>query len=328
MTTRRLIGFVATVAAIVAVMHVVWSSTVAFALEKAYPHRVADLRRWTGRDQGATAQRELLARFIDVKVREARRPVVAFLGSSFTFGYPWQERVIVSRRYADLRPDQSVINASVTGGDLSLVNNWAICGAQRQNVLVHAAIVEIPVINTVAALQRQAEAQGRIENIGALEPCRREPAGGGYLPFVLRQPLGLGWVRFVWDVEAYEKPDHPIVIIKVPAGYFVTDSRFHTIEAAYRRQIEQTLTNAKSIAKRVYVFASPVFVPGISEVEEDAAAVERQLAVTLDACRAVASVECLDASPFFTQRDAYYNMTHLNQRGHQLVAEWLASQVN
>lgn len=328
MTTRQLIGFVTAVAVTVAAMHVVWSFTVAVALEQAYPHRVVDLRRWTGRDQGAAAQRELLARFIDTKVREARRPVVAFLGSSFSFGYPWQERVIVSRRYAELRPDQSVINASVTGGDLSLVNNWAICGAQRQDVVVDAAIVEIPVINTVATLQRQTEAHVPAEHLGALEPCDREPAGRGYLPFVLRQPLGLGWVRFVWDVEAYEKPDHPIVIVKVPAGYFVTDSQFRTIEAAYRRQIEQTVANAKSIARRVYVFASPVFVPGISEVEEDATAVERQLAVTLDACRAVTSVECLDASPFFTQRDAYYNMTHLNQRGHQLVAEWLASQVN
>src|SRR5918994_909340 len=147
MTARRLSTVLAGVVITTVISHLVWSYGVALVLERTYRHRIMDLRRWSGREQGVSAQRELLARFLDLEVRRANRPTVVFLGSSFSFGYPWQERVILSRRYSELRPDQAVLNASVTGGGLSLIHNWAICGARRQQVVVDAAIIELPVIN-------------------------------------------------------------------------------------------------------------------------------------------------------------------------------------
>lgn len=45
------------------------------------------------------------------------------------------------------------------------------------------------------------------------------------------------------------------------------------------------------------------------------------------ACRTVAGVHCLDTEPFYNRRDVYFNLTHFNQRGHQVPAEWLAEQI-
>jgi hypothetical protein len=326
MTVRRLSTVLAGVVITTVITHVVWSYGVALVLERTYRHRIMDLRRWSGRDQSASAQRELLARFLDLEVRRANRPTVVFLGSSFSFGYPWQERVILSRRYSELRPDQTVLNASVTGGGLPLVHNWAICAARRQQLLLDAAVIEIPVINTVASLLREFEGQG---GITPLESCSEPPVSGrGYLPFVLKQPLGLGWVRFVWDVEAYEKPDEPIVVIPVPAGYFVSRENFSRIKGAYQSQIIATLTQAKTVAKRVYAFPSPVYLPALDEIEEDAGAIQEQLSATLDSCRAVPGVECLDPDAFYRMKEAYYNITHLNQHGHDAMARWLAEKVS
>lgn len=304
--------------------HVLWSAAVAVALERGYPHRVVDLRRWSGPAPRIGSQRELLARFISVELRDASKPTVAFLGSSFTFGYPWQERVILSRRYSDLRPDQQVVNASVTGGDLSLVNNWAICAFKRQGLMVDAAVIEIPVINTVANLAKQVKAQG---GVAALESCSEPRVSDTYLPFVLRRPLGLGWVRFLWDVEAYEKPDESIVIIPVPEGYFVTAEQFVTVEPAYRAQIVDALTRARGIARKVYAFPSPVYLPALRDINQDDAAVSHQIEVTSEACRSVGGIECLDATSFHEMRAAYYNMTHLNQHGHKAVARWLSNRI-
>jgi len=306
-------------------VHVAWSASVARAFEQAYPHRVADLRRWSPSAPGVSEQRELLARFVSVALRDSTRPTVAFLGSSFSFGYPWQERVILSRRYSELRPEHRVVNTSVTGGDLSLVNNWSICAFKRQALVVDAAIIEIPVINTVANLSKQRDALGPEHRLPTLESCTEARVSDSYLPFVLRQPLGLGWVRFLWDVEAYEKRDESIVIIPVPEGYFVTAKKFTGIEDAYRAQVVDALTRARGIARKVYAYPSPVYLPALDEIHEDAAAVRHQMQVTTDACESVSGVECIDATSFYEMREAYYNMTHLNQRGHEAVARWLSA---
>ena len=325
MRRRHWSWFVGVTAGMALVAHLLWSSGVALALQRSYPHRIVDLRRWPVPQRDSPAQRELLARFLDVEVRRATRPTVAFLGSSFTFGYPWQERVILSRRYSELRPDQTVLNASVTGGGLSLIHDWAICAARRQQLVLDAAVIEIPVVNTVASLLRDHEGP---DGIAPLASCS-EPAvsGRGYLPFVLKQPLGLGWVRFLWDVEAYEKPDHPIIVIPVPAGYFVSRENFSRIKGAYQSQIIATLTQAKTVAKRVYAFPSPVYLPALDEIEEDSGAIRQQLSATLDTCRTVPGVECLDPEPFYSMKEAYHNITHFNQQGHEAMARWLAAKV-
>ena len=110
-------------------------------------------------------------------------------------------------------------------------------------------------------------------------------------------------------------------------GYYVTASQFASIESAYRTQIVDAVRSAQRVADRVYVFPSPVFLPGVVEVGEDAAAVRAQLEMALAICRTVEGVSCLDSQPFYDRKDVYYNMTHLNQRGHEAIAEWLAEHV-
>ena len=327
MSIPRLLRFAGLAGLIAIAAHLVWSAGVAFALERAYPHRVVDLRRWTSSTPGVAAQRELLARFVSVELRHAAQPTVAFMGSSFSFGYPWQERVILSRWFSALRPELRVVNMSVTGGDLSLVNNWSICALERQDLVVDAAIIEIPVIATVVHLSQQHELLGTSDGISKLENCAAPRVSDAYLPFVLSHARGLGWVRFLWDVEAYEKRDEPIVITPVPEGYFVPAGKFDKIENAYRKEIVATLTHARTIARHVYAFPSTVYLPALLELHEDDVAVARQLQVTSDACRSVSDVECVDVTSFYVMRDAYYNMTHLNQRGHEALARWLSTRV-
>lgn len=325
MSSRRLIAWAGVIVATVVGAHLVSSVAIAYALERSYTQRVPDLRRWTGRDASPSAPRELLARFIHVHTRHANRPAIVFLGSSFTFGYPWQERVVLSRRYSELRADRAVINASVTGGALSVVHDWGVCGAARQADPIDTVVIEIPVVNTAAHLLNRIDAGLDFE---PLATCDRDNfLIAGYWPFVAKHPLGLGWIRFLWDVEAYEKSEEPITIVKVPTGYFATRANFAKVKPEYDAEIAQALTNAKTVARNVYVFPSPVYLPALDEIGEDRLAVRDQLQATLDACHVVAGVVCLDPSEFYDRRDLYYNMTHLNQRGHQVIAEWFAASI-
>jgi hypothetical protein len=262
----------------------------------------------------------MVSMFLTHAVPASTAPAAVFFGSSVAYGYPWQEEVIVSAAYARQRPDQHVLNVSVVGADLAFLDDAVLCGASNAGLRADAVIIEFPVVNSVNNRVRIAQWE--------VPPTCDETIGPvGYWSFVMRHPLGAGWLPFIWDNKAFAKADQHLMHPRVYGGFFVSVTEFAVIEPQFRVEIAAVLARAKTIGRRVYAFPSPVFLAGVQEAGYAAESVRTQLASALAACREVPGVDCLDPAPFYARRDLYLNLTHFNQRGNQAFGEWLAAAV-
>jgi hypothetical protein len=304
---------------LIAATHLVFSAGIGVALSAAYPHRIFDIRRWPGGLSPGTVS-EMVSAFLGGRANAVAHNGTVFYGSSFAYGYPWQETVIMSSRYAALRPGETVLNVSVIGANLALLDNGILCGARNAGIRTRNAVIELPVVNSTAALVSE-----RANGSAPPPPCDTTLGRESYTAFIARHPLGFGWVPFIWDDKAYPKADEELVLNKVAPGYFTSSERFKEVESDYRAQVASVVRAGQAVADHVFVFPSPVFLPGAAEMGEDADAIRSQLRAAVDACQTLAGVVCLDPELFYARRDLFYNMTHLNQRGHQVMADWLAS---
>ena len=244
-----------------------------------------------------------------------------FYGSSFSYGYPWQETVVMSYRYAELRPAETVLNVSVIGANLALIDNGILCGARNAGIRTRNAVIELPVINSTAALVAQ-HADG-----SSTPPCDMSLGRRSYTAFTAQHPLGLGWVPFIWDDKAFPKGDENIALNKVAVGYFTSADRFKEIESQYREQIAGVVRDGQAVADHVFVFPSPVFLTGATELGEDADAILAQLRVAVEACRTVPGAVCLDPRAVLHAPRIVLQHDPPEPTGHQAMAEWFASQI-
>ena len=104
--TTRVRRFILALTLGVVVTHVAWSTMTALLLSSSYSRRMADARRWPEEVPSAHMITEMVSMFISGKVRPSSATTV-FFGSSIVYGFPWQEDVIVSTRYAALRPERT-----------------------------------------------------------------------------------------------------------------------------------------------------------------------------------------------------------------------------
>lgn len=296
-----------------------WSFAMIEVLANNYPHRIFDVRRWPV-ELSRPAVAQLVAAFVDGRLARASGPTTVFVGSSFTFGYPWQESAIMSKRYAETHSGETVINVSVIGAGFEVLNRGILCGIAAAAPRIDLAIVEIPVVNAVS---RIAEGEGS-DWIDSCPPLQRR---ANYLKFALARPVGIGWVPFIWDTYAYDKTDESVALAPVRKGYFADSARYSAIRDRYRDAVSATVLRARSLAANVAIVPSPVFLTGAAELHEDVAAIRAQLDDTIAVCRSFRDVTCVDVSQFYDRREVYYNMTHLNQRGHQVMAEWLNASI-
>lgn len=307
-----------------ALTHVAWSTAMAMALSSRYVHRIVDVRRWPEEVQVRRVT-EMVSMYLTHTVVPSPRPKTVFFGSSVTFGYPWQEEVGFTARYAALRPREQVFNTSVIGADLAFIDNAVLCGATNAGLQADTAIVELQVVLSVNSLARIA-----FWRFGPPPPCDETIGRVRHWPFVMRHPLGAGWLPFIWDDKASAQPDRGLEVAPVYSGYFIGRGDYNALNIAPKldAQVVTVLTRARTIAPRVYAFPSPVYLPGVREAGFEAESVHAHQRAVLAACRTVPDVVCLDPEPFYTRRDVYWNLTHFNQHGHQVFAEWLDRQID
>ena len=321
MTIRRLIEFLAGVAVTALIGHMLVAFVAAAAIHRLFPHRIYNARVWS--DTG-NERFHLVGTFLVENAPPSAAPVIAFAGSSVTYGYPWDERLIFSRLFAEKKDTSKVINASIIATDVTGINDWIVCGAWRNRIQLDVAVIEIPVVNTTSHLI-QARKDGRHAGIGACEPGAGDP---GYFRLAAMRPRGIGWFRFLSNTEARETEEMPVQIVPVPKGYFASAADFAAIREDYVGRIRTLLGNAQQVARTVYAFPSPVFVGGLAEIGEDANAVREQLQTAVDACASVPGVRCLDTADLWQRRSYYFNLTHLNQTGHRALADFLAQAID
>jgi hypothetical protein len=321
MTSRQLVKFVAGAAAVSLLLHGVVAVAASTAMRVMYPHRIYNVRAWS--DEGNLRYR-LVGSFLREHV-PSDRPVLAFVGSSVTYGYPWAEPFVFSRLFANARPDAAVVNASIVAADITGINDWVICAARRNHVRVHALVLELPVVNTTAHFIRLRE-QGQAGH--HLAACGGGEIDPGYLRLAITQPRGLGWLTFLSRTDATERIESSIRLMPVPDDYFASAEKFASIRNEYAQGIKRLLTNALQVADTVYAFPSPVFTAGLAEVGRDPQVLTEQLAATDAACAEVPGVRCLDTARLWTDRSLYINLTHLNQAGHRATAELMLASVD
>lgn len=299
--------------------HLLWSAIIVAFLNHYYNHRLINVRKV----ENIGMQREdMSSAFVSTVLADAkneRKPLALFIGSSVTYGYPWQERVIFSRLVADRLKDWKVANLSVIGEDMGRLTDFTTCsltGTRKPTVLV----VEIPLVNSIDGVK-----PGQVRKA---RQCADYSNGGiGYWQLVASRPYGSGWISLLWDEESYKKPDQDINIAPLPPTYFATSERFETLRPQYETELTEYLHTVSAMGGKVLVYVSPIYTPGIGVAGGDQSAVERQIQFTYDICKKNGKVICLDSSPFDTHREWFYNLTHLNQRGHRAMGEWFERQI-
>lgn len=312
MTVGALLRFLAIAAVTAVVLHLSLAVGVVYVLHRNYPHRIFSVRAWS--DEG-TRRFRLVGTFLNETARSDSE-AIAFIGSSVTYGYPWDTRFVFTKLFADRHPHRRVLNPSLIAADVSGINDWIVCGAVRNAVHFAVAVVEIPVVNTTSYL-----VQARQQGGNAPQPrrCTGEP-DSGYWSLALLNTRGLGWLGLLSNNDSRLTTDVVAQIGPVAKGYFTSAADFDVVRDDYLRRIETLLRNTRSIADRVYVFASPIFLGGLHEIGEDTAAVTEQLRLTEVASASVHGVRYIDTSALWFNRAYYFNLTHLNQAGHRATA--------
>ncbi len=150
----------------------------------------------------------------------------------------------------------------------------------------------------------------------------------GYWPLAFLRPYGIDWVSILWDEEAYKSQDADLVIAPVPPTFFADKERFKSIEAQYVAELRRFLISASEMGDRVLVYISPIHTPGITKAGGDQASVEYQIDLTYRTCLEYKKLTCLDSSIFNKRPELFYNLTHLNHRGHRAVADWFKPYIN
>ena len=315
----RLIAFVAAAVAGAGALHLGWSGVLAAIVARGYQHRAPNITTIEGPERFA-----LLGRFIAHEAAAAQaRPFLAFVGSSFTYGYPWRESAIFSYRYAERHPQAKVVNLSMLSADTTSLNDWIFCSAKVNGVRFDTTFVEIPVVNEVNSLTDYRRRRLVMPGMQRFDACDLDPQGPRYLGYFLRYPYGVGWLAGLRDPDAYDKPDQMPSVVVIPENYFAGASDFAAVERLYAARVSAMLLTARAVSRRVVAYPAPILLTAARAAGADAQALRAQLDAALAACRAVPGVTCLDPAFLYDRPADFYNHTHLNQRGHAEMADWL-----
>jgi hypothetical protein len=294
--------------------HFLWSLVVAIIFCNVYDHRIFDMTKIpnVGREWES-----FTSSFFSHKMKSAiseNKPSVMFIGSSVTFGYSWQEDVIYTKILSNQLPGWRVSNLSIIGVGMRAITDFATCAigpANRPAVL----FVEIPLVNSTASISA--------DGSHAPRQCLNYSNGvPGYWTNVLTRPYGSAWIPILWDGHAYKKTEADFKISPLPTDYFLSEEKFSKVENKYLTELRRFLTSVSLMGEKVFVYISPILTSEIKKSGGDRAAVEYQILLTNKVCLEYKNVTCLDVSIFSDRSDLFYNLTHLNQRGHRALAEW------
>ena len=306
--------YLSCLAVLLLTIHLLWSATVVGLFRLVYDHRVMSVvkmlnvgREWE--DFTASFSGEIIKR-----ARKEKKPLVMFVGSSVTYGFPWQERIIFTRLISDEMSDFKIANLSIIGVGMRAITDFATC-AIGQKHRPEIIFFEIPLVNSTASISPGATVSAR----RCHDYSSRVP---GYWELVVGRIFGIGWIPLLWDDENFEKAETNLNILPLPEGYFADSKKFSSIENVYSSELRAFLYNISGMGDKVFVYVSPIYVPGISVAGADRRAVEYQIELSQKICLEFVNLTCLDSSIFSQRPELFYNLTHLNHRGHRALADW------
>lgn len=309
----------ASVAVFVLLFHAAWSLLVSTFLETFHGHRVMNVRNIENEgDQWEEITSTFAANVIS-RAKTDGRPSILFVGSSVTYGFPLHPEAAFTKLIAAKFPERTVGNLSIIGVGMDALTDFATCSLTRSNT-PDLLVAEIPLVNSTASLHSGTELRKRI--------CTHTANMNiGHWGVALSRPYGTGWIPLLWEEVVHEAPDQDIKISQLPSNYFADTQHFQQIRGQYEAVLRRYLDDVSQMGNTVLVYISPIYTPGISIAGADRASVEEQIALTQAICQAHGKVTCLDSSTSGLRREHYFNLTHLNHKGHRAFSEWMAEQI-
>lgn len=305
-------------AAWIFICHLIVSSLVAAYLAAMHTHRMVNLKHWPIGEWPAVMDRQV-GKAHEEAAAKGRRTLF-FLGSSVTYGFPYEGQWAFTRWVADDLPGYQAANLGVVGVGMEAVADIASCslvGRRRPDLLV----VEIPLVNSTSSLRASAY---------PFKPsCEGLPAvGQGWWRFAFDRPLGMAWVSSL--LEETVRPDHgkEMKAPQLPSDFFVGGAQFATMENKYQQVLVRYLDQVGKMADRVFVFVSPVYIQGVQAAGGDSSAIEYQIALSQAVCKSHGLVVCLDVTDFLSKKELYGNLTHFNVEGNMEFGSWLVKEIN
>lgn len=300
---RRPVFGVLTILAGAALVHIVASVAVSQAIAR-HTTRMINLRLFPTETWPALAAGYIAS--------QQPAPVLV-IGSSFSYGFPFPaENAFPAILASETR--QRVVNASIIGAGLSGLYSMILCSIP--DGAIDALLVEIPLVNETS----------HIVHGGKSSPDCPPPARRSLLATVLHLPWGLGWLPLLDDENAFRREKPLTTIEKVADDFFATAAQFDdAARTELRTRIEDAFRKASRAARRPFLFVTPVYISGVAEGGADAETVQAQFEFALSVCREVAGPYCIDTSPLLTDRSSFSNLTHLNRRGGERIAQIVAN---
>jgi hypothetical protein len=308
------VRFFSTILALLVAIHFAWSAIIVGMLRIFYEHRIINVRKI---DNVGLNWENFTTAFVSEAIKNStseKIPLAMFVGSSVTYGFPWPESVIYTKLVARELPDWAVVNLSIPGVGMRAMTDFATC-ALTANRRPSVLIVEIPLVNSTSSVASE-------EKFAPRDCLKYGDNFPGYWPLVLFRRHGFNWISIFWDENAYKKPDVDLIISPLPPDYFANKQRFSDIEKYYIVELKRFLSAVSVMGDKVFVYVSPIYTIGIQKAGGDQAAVEYQIALTNKICLEYKNVTCLDSSIFNERPELFYNLTHLNHRGHRALAQW------
>lgn len=251
------------------------------------------------------------------KLNFSKKTKVVFVGSSVTYGYPWVEKYIFSSEIQRVQPDWKIINLSYLGADIVGIQEYLLCPLKIDQVnKPDILIVEIPLINTLPYIKSY-------ESIKKRECNPNKKLNINYFNFLVARPIGIGWVPAIFGTDSRQTKERPIQLDYAGPNYFYNQIQFNNIEELYRKELNGFLGRLSKLGHRVFVFVSPIYLPGVEKVGDNRAAVEYQLSVTMEVCKSHINIKCLPISEFNQELEMFTNVTHLSKNGHRKFSEWI-----
>lgn len=229
----------------------------------------------------------------------ANQSATVVVGSSFSFGYPFPATMTISSGLKD------TINASVVGAGLEVINTSILCEMAAREIRPKTIVLEVPLINELSRI-----ATG---SIGPLA-CPVDGNHPSLLGFALRYPAGTQWFKLLNDPFSDDR-DRKLAINQARDGYFITKEQFEDAKAPLASRISETYGRARALADDVYMFITPIYVPGVASAGDDPEKVQEQYDFAAALCREIAGPNCIDTRSMLREPSYYSNITHLNGAG-------------
>ena len=314
------------------VAHVVFSVILAATTSTLYQHRMVNLRLLDGQIE---TQSEVAGSFLLDTIGDASKPVIAIIGSSFSWGVPFIEDDTFGYRLEDkLQGRYKVVNASVIG-DSPQGSMQTLCAFERLDVRAAVLFIEVNLANywsggpVFRTLVRSSEhcanaytSRGRGGTATDNPAIFRTPFR--YLSFFLKNPFGLSHLKTLFD-ERTENVRHErdFDLNRLPDNYFPTTAEFDEHLEVHRQNITDLGKIARISADRVILAISPFAEDGLGLSRFTWGEIEPQLNTLYELCLQNPDVDCFYPQAALTQAH-FMDVAHLNLHGHKRYAKLLA----